>query len=233
MSPNLTPTLVPDPQALLKLLQLVSPALPVGAYSYSEGLETLIDQGLTTPTELVAWLEQELALGVVRLEAVVIDQVHGAVLTQDWAAIAHYNHWLSALRDSEETRQQSWAMGRALVRLILDLHPALTVEVESLGHPCNFAVGFALLAAQWEISAQATVLGYLHSWAANLITAAVKLVPLGQTPGQQMLLQLYPTLEATAAGCRGQALEELALGGWGATLATMQHEAMYSRLFRS
>jgi urease accessory protein len=233
MLPTLPPAQVPDPQALLKLLQLVSPALPVGAYSYSEGLETLIAQGLTTPAELVAWLEQELALGVIRLEAAVIDQVHGAVLAGDWAAIAHANHWLSALRDSEETRQQSWAMGRALVRLILDLHPALAPDLEAVGNPCNFAVGFALLAAQWEIPAEATLLGYLHGWAANLVTAAVKLVPLGQTPGQQMLLQLYPTLEATAADCRGQALDELALGGWGATLATMQHEAMYSRLFRS
>ncbi|NJL47478.1 MAG: urease accessory protein UreF [Leptolyngbyaceae cyanobacterium SM2_5_2] len=228
------PTIMaPDLQGLLKLLQLASPALPVGAYSYSEGLETLVHQGLIEPDAIVQWLDQELTCGLIRAEGVVVQRVHKAAQAEDWDVIAHDNQWLSALRDSEETRQQSWAMGRALVRLMLDLEPEVANQLEVMASPCNFAVAFARLAAHWQIPAQTTGLAYLHSWAANLITAAVKLVPLGQTQGQQMLLQLYPTLEAAVRDGATACLEEVALSNWGATLATMQHEAMYSRLFRS
>lgn len=222
-----------NPSALLRLLQLASPALPVGAYSYSEGLETLILQGMATPEAVLQWLEQELALGLVRVEAAYIHRLHGLVQAGQWPQIAEDNRWLSALRDSEESRNQSWATGRALVRLTQDLHPELIPNLKHLDHPCNFVVGFAILAAHWEISASATVLGYLQSWAANLITAAVKLVPLGQTQGQRLLLDLAPTLEITATQSASLHPNDLALGGWGASLASMQHEALYSRLFRS
>jgi urease accessory protein len=225
--------MVPNIQALLKLLQLASPTLPVGAYSYSEGLETLVHQGLTDPEAIVQWLEQELARGLIRAEGVVVRQVHIAAQTEDWPAISYYNQWLSAWRDSEETRQQSWAMGRALVRLMHDLEPEVASQLEAMESPCNFAVSFAGLADRWNIPTQTTVLAYLHGWATNLITAVVKLVPLGQTQGQEMLLQLYPTLEATAEACATACLDDVALSNWGTALATMQHEAMYSRLFRS
>lgn len=231
-------------QALLRLLQLTSPALPVGAYSYSEGLETLVEQGLViTPTALTDWLKQELAYGLVAIDGAAVGLVHRAASQTGLSdlttlpqavAIAHLNQQLSALRDSEETRQQSWTMGRALVRMAIHLHPDLKSWFIAVGSPCNFAVAFALVANRWDIEAQAAVLGYLHSWAANLITSAVKLIPLGQTVGQQMLLELYPLLEETCDRClAAQTLDDLALSSWGTSLATMQHEALYTRLFRS
>lgn len=231
----MTPT---KPQALLRLLQLTSPALPVGAYSYSEGLETLVEQQvIATPETLVPWLEQELAHGMVAIDAAAVGLVHGqaaALELPGTEAIAALNHELSALRDSEETRQQSWDMGRSLVRIATHLHPDLKPWFRAAGNPCNFAVAFALVAAHWQIDPQSTVLGYLHSWAANLITSAVKLVPLGQTVGQEMLLGLYPVLEKTGDRCLAvQSLADLSLSSWGTSLATMQHEALYTRLFRS
>lgn len=230
-------------QVLLRLLQLTSPALPVGAYSYSEGLETLVEQGaIATSQDMLHWLTQELTYGPVMLDAATVGLVHHAALQAGLGRhpgvaaepIARLNQQLSALRDSEETRQQSWDMGRALVRMGTHLHPDLKPWFSAVGSPCNFAVVFALLAARWEIDASSAVLGYLHSWAANLITGAVKLIPLGQTVGQEMLLELYPVLEV--AGDRAlatQALDELSLSSWGTSLATMQHEALYTRLFRS
>lgn len=231
-------------QALLRLLQLTSPALPVGAYSYSEGLETLVEQRvIATPKDMVAWLEQELASGMVAIDSAAVGLIYKAAThggldstgePANGEAIAAINHELSALRDSEETRQQSLAMGRSLVRMATHLHPDLKPWFSAAGNPCNFAVAFALVAARWEIDGRSAVLGYLHSWAANLITSAVKLVPLGQTVGQEMLLGLYPALEA--AGDRAlstQALDEISLSSWGTSLATMQHEALYTRLFRS
>jgi urease accessory protein len=231
-------------QALLRLLQLTSPALPVGAYSYSEGLETLVEQGaIATSKDMLHWLTQELTYGLVILDGAAVGLVHSAAVQAGLGkqpeicipeAIARLNQDLSALRDSEETRQQSWDMGRALVRMGTHLHPDLKPWFSAAGSPCNFAVAFALVAARWEIDAPSAVLGYLHSWAANLVTSAVKLIPLGQTVGQQMLLELYPVLEE---GCdralATQALDELSLSSWGTSLATMQHEALYTRLFRS
>ncbi|MGB3199988.1 MAG: urease accessory UreF family protein [Nodosilinea sp.] len=231
-------------QALLRLLQLTSPALPVGAYSYSEGLETLVEQGVVaTPSALAAWLEQELAYGLVAIDAAAVGLVHRAATQAGLGQgnpvpgtdfLASLNQQLSALRDSEETRQQSWAMGRALVRMATHLHPDLKPWFSAVGNPCNFAIAFALLAAHWEIDGQQVVLGYLHSWAANLITSAVKLIPLGQTVGQQMLLELYPVLEESCdRALATQSLDDLYLSSWGTTLATMQHETLYTRLFRS
>ncbi|PZV00975.1 MAG: urease accessory protein UreF [Leptolyngbya sp.] len=231
-------------QALLRLLQLTSPALPVGAYSYSEGLETLVEQGaIATSQDMLHWLTQELTYGLVVLDGAAVGLVHSVAVQagvgkqpEIWVPerIARLNQDLSALRDSEETRQQSWDMGRALVRMGSHLHPDLKSWFSAAGSPCNFAVAFALLAARWEIDGRSAVLGYLHSWAANLITCAVKLIPLGQTVGQEMLLELYPTLEE--AGDRAiatQALDELSLSNWGTSLTTMQHEILYTRLFRS
>ncbi|HSM82672.1 MAG TPA: urease accessory protein UreF [Nodosilinea sp.] len=230
-----------SPQALLRLLQLTSPALPVGAYSYSEGLETLVEQGVvTTPGAMVSWLEQELAYGMVAIDAAAVSIAHRRVSPLaaggeiDGAAVADLNLQLSARRDSEETRQQSWDMGRALVRMATQLHPDLASAFKAVGHPCNFALAFALVAARWDIDERSAVLGYLHSWAANLITSAVKLIPLGQTAGQSMLLELYPALEE---GCdRALATPDLAtlsVSSWGTSLAAMQHESLYTRLFRS
>ncbi|MGF1570362.1 MAG: urease accessory protein UreF [Nodosilinea sp.] len=228
------PIATTNAQALLKLLQLVSPALPVGAYSYSEGLETLVHQGVITNVEaMAAWLCQELSYGLVRLEVAVIGQVHQAATAGDEDAISRWNHWLSALRDTEETRQQSWAMGRALVRMATDLHPDLGDRFAAVGSRCNFAVGFGLLAVHWEISAPTTALGYLHSWTTNAVTSAVKLIPLGQTAGQRLMLELYPTLAAAAVDGLKTMPEDFSLSGWGAALASMQHEGLYSRLFRS
>ncbi|TVQ12594.1 MAG: urease accessory protein UreF [Leptolyngbya sp. DLM2.Bin27] len=234
-------------QALLRLLQLTSPALPVGAYSYSEGLETLVEQRLiVAPKSLVTWLEQELAYGMVAIDGAALAMAHSmaqkaadpaleaAPSEAAWSEIAALNHQLSALRDSEETRQQSWDMGRSLVRMATHLHPDLKPWFKATGHPCNFAVAFALLAARWQIDDRSAVLGYLHSWAGNVITSAVKLVPLGQTVGQKMLLGLYPAMEAACdRALATQDLADLCLSSWGTTLATLQHESLYTRLFRS
>lgn len=221
-----------DDQALLKLLQLTSPALPVGAFSYSEGLETLVGQGcLTDRTSMQNWLIQELHYGAVRLE--------GAIATRSYqnlhqpARLAYWNQWLTASRDTVELRQQSWQMGRALVRLAQNLHPELQPTFKACGAPCNFAVAFGIIAAHWQIDTHTMVLGYLQSWATNLIGAAVKLVPLGQTDGQICLLQLVPELSQAAEQIVTLRDDELWVSGWGGAIASMQHETLYTRLFRS
>lgn len=219
---------------LLKLLQLASPALPVGAFSYSEGLETLVHQGqITGVADLTQWLTQELQYGAMHLEAVVLAQAYRCMTAQDWAGLSRWNCWLSALRETEELRQQSWQMGRSLVRLGLALEPELTEAFSVCGESCNFAIAFAVMAAYWQIDLQSTTLGYLHSWSTNSINAGVKLIPLGQTQGQLVLLQLYPTLAQVTERVMSSTAEDLYCCSWGLAIASMSHETLYSRLFRS
>ncbi|PSN15336.1 urease accessory protein UreF [filamentous cyanobacterium CCP5] len=220
--------------ALLRLLQLASPALPVGAFSYSEGLETLVEQRVIQGCDdLAHWLTQELNYGAIRIEAAVMVRSHRHAQAQEFARLAHWNRWFSALRETQELRQQSWQMGRALIRTVEQIHPELQPAIEACGVPCNFAVAFGLTAAHWQIPLRSALSGYLHSWATNLVNAAVKLVPLGQTAGQRTLLELYPAMAAAATAIAALSDDELDTSGWGSGLASMQHEALYSRLFRS
>lgn len=222
-----------DSHPLLALLQLVSPTLPVGAYTYSEGIETLVqtDQ-IASATALEQWLSQELRYGAIRVEAAVVSRAYQAALYSDWDRLTYWNQWLTAFRETTELREQSWQMGRSLARLLSDLRPQVQTLIE-LEEPCNFAIAFAVAAANWKIDRATSVLGYLQSWAANLVNAGVRLIPLGQTQGQQILLNLSAQLEQT----HNQALElqdaQLACCSWGVSIASMNHEILYSRLFRS
>jgi urease accessory protein len=220
--------------ALLYLLQLASSALPVGAFSYSEGLETLVQaEQMTTVTALQHWLLQELQYGAVRVETSALIRAYRCAQANDLQGLQTWNDWLSAFRDAEELRSQSWQMGRSLVRLMLALEPSLETQLHSCGDQCNFAIAFAISAAHWQIELDAAVLGYLHSWATNLVNAGIKLIPLGQTQGQQLLMSLYPSMERVRDDLIHSSDGDLYACGWGLAIASMNHEALYSRLFRS
>lgn len=224
----------PPTESLLRLLQLTSPTLPVGAYTYSEGLETLVQQQqLTTAEVLERWLGLELSHGAIRLEAAVIFQGMQAIAQGDPATLQYWNDWLSALRETREMREQSWQMGRSLYRLLHTLEPASAEMLEACGEHCNFAIAFAIAAQHWQIDAQTAVLGYLQSWVSNLVTAGVRLIPLGQTTGQQILLNLSPIVEETANAAQTLTPDAFYACGWGVAIASMNHETLYSRLFRS
>jgi urease accessory protein len=222
-------------------LQLASPALPVGAYSYSEGLETLVDIGtIENEQSLKHWLEQELHYGAIRLEAAVMVRAYLSAQQSDTETLGYWNKWLSAARETEELRQQSWQMGQSLMRLLLKMRhhqtrnfPSLQTLANAAGDPCNFAIAFGIAAAHWEIEAPSALLGYLHSWATNLITAGVKLIPLGQTAGQQLLLELHVNLHSATQEILALEDDDLNSCGWGLALASMAHESQYTRLFRS
>ncbi|HEY9816138.1 MAG TPA: urease accessory protein UreF [Candidatus Obscuribacterales bacterium] len=220
-------------QSLLHLLHLASSTLPVGAFSYSEGLETLVQAGQITQVEqLQHWLTQDLTYGAIRLEGLALVQAYETTQNQDWSGLAQWNDWLSAVRESYELRQQSWMMGRSLTRLLTAMAPEMQAAIAAGGDPCNFAIAVGLAAAQWQIPRDQALLGYLHSWASNMINAGIKLIPLGQTQGQTLLLSLYPQLEETQRQILDQPGDPKSCG-WGLAIASMNHETLYSRLFRS
>lgn len=223
-----------DNNALLCMLQLASPALPVGAYSYSEGLETLIDTEIIKNEQtLKHWLEQELRYGAIRLEAAVMVRAYNAAKLSDTQALSYWNNWLSAARETEELRSSSWQMGRSLIRLLLQLQPQIAQKANAVGNPCNYAITFGMAAVGWEIDLTAAILGYLHSWSTNLITAGVKLIPLGQTAGQQLLLQIQTNISNATSEILALEDDDLSSCGWGLSLASMSHEIQYTRLFQS
>lgn len=226
-----------NPAVLLSLLQLASPGLPLGAYSYSEGLETLVEAGqIDDRTKLGNWLSDSLRLGAIRLEAAVMLRGLRATGAEDWDVLSYWNAWASAAKETEELREQSWQMGGALTRLLLAMQPeekSITEAAKVCGNNCNLAIAFGIAAASWHIPAEAAILAYLQSWASNLIGAGVKLIPLGQTSGQKLLFSLQPVLTATAGEILCLADSDLATCNWGLSLASMNHETLYSRLFRS
>ncbi len=224
---------------ILELLQLSSPALPLGAYSYSEGLENLVENGIIDNDKtLENWLTQELSYGAIRLEAAIILRVYRCTIKQDFSQVSDWNDWLSAVRESSELREQSWQMGNSLIRLLLELEsiremPDLKSCIEAVGKPCNYAVAFGIAAAGWQINQNYAVLGYLQSWATNVITAGIKLIPLGQTSGQKILLKLHPILLKSTEKILTLSDDNLISCNFGLALASMAHETQYTRLFRS
>jgi urease accessory protein len=222
------------PQQLLRLLQLASPLLPVGGYSYAEGLESLISQGkIDDRSTLQTWIDRELQAGAIRIETAIMDRAYLASSQFNRERLNYWNNWLTAARETEELRLQSWQMGGSLIKLALELTPEIQDSIDSIEHPCHYAIAFGITAQSWQIDRHLAILSYLHSWVANQIGVGIKLIPLGQTAGQQILWQLQESIEILSQNILVLDDEDLYVCSWGSSLASMQHETLYSRLFRS
>lgn len=217
--------------ALLRLLQLCNSSLPVGAYSYSEGLETLcFQQRLTSATDLERWLEAELRHGSITTEGAVM--VRGYRFAADPTAQDYWNRWYTASRETEELRLQSLQMGRSLLKLFLALEP--DANFQGLDpRACHYCIAYGVAASHWQIELHTALLGYLHSWVANLVNAGIKLIPLGQTEGQQVIANLGEAIALSTETVLNWKDEDIESNSWGLQLASMTHETLYSRIFRS
>jgi len=205
--------------ALLQLMRLASPSLPVGGFSYSEGLEAAVDAGLLSgeaPT--LAWLRDQLRLGLACSDLAIVAKAARAWQLGDIARIAELNTWFATTRESSEFRQQSEQMGRSLAQWLRHRDPPepRLAALEALAPAPNWPVAFALA-----------------GWAENMVQAAMKAVPLGQSAGQRVLAGL--AAEIPAAVDAAAVLPFGAMQAFTPMLAILssQHEAQYSRLFRS
>lgn len=211
-------------ERLAKLLQLASPALPVGAYSYSGGLEAAAEAGIVKDAASAErWIGDVLAHSVARMEAPVFLRLCAA-----GADAARWNELFLASREAAELRAETVQMGYSLNRLL----PELGIEALALDEPAFPAV-FAHAARAWGIEPRTALVAYLWAWLENQVMAALKAVPLGQTDGQKILLALGARLEGIAT--EAAALEDDELGNFtpGLALLSAKHETQYSRLFRS
>ena len=207
--------------SLARLLQLASPTLPVGAYSYSQGLESAIEAKIVFNSKTAeAWIADVLELSVARMEAQVL-RAQIAAPTQE------LNDFFLATRETAEMRAETLQMGQALSRLLTDL--AIPVPIEEPAFPTSFAIAVR----HWSIEPREAVIAYLWSWLENQVMAAVKAVPLGQTDGQRMLLNLGGLIQEISK--RTLSIKDEDLGNFAPGLAMLSagHETQYSRLFRS
>jgi len=221
---------------LLRLFQLASPMLPVGAYSYSQGLEAAIDAGAVSDAASVRrWITDVLECAMGRLEAPVLLRLTAAWRAQDFSAVTHWNEIFLAARETAEMRAETVQMGFSLARLLAELggiDESALMHLRQLEEP-GFPTAFALALAQWEIPRQDGLTAYIWAWLENQILAAVKTVPLGQTEGQRMLLEMSAQI-AQAVEMAGR-LGDDELGSFMPRLAILssRHETQHTRLFRS
>jgi urease accessory protein len=225
-----------SPLPLARLLQLASPALPVGAFSYSQGLEAAIESKVVRDAPSAAgWIGDVLELSIARMDAPVLLRLLQAWSAADFAAVQRWNAVFLASRETAQLRAETVQMGFSLRRLLFDLRlgDARAHEMLRELREIAFLVPYALAAVAWGIVARDAVIGYLWGWLENQAMAAVKAVPLGQTEAQRMLAALAERLPRIASDAA--ALDDDAVGNFTPRLAMLasRHETQYSRLFRS
>jgi urease accessory protein len=233
-----TPTEGPTPAAtLLRLMWLASPALPVGGFSYSEGLESAVDAGMVANEAATAdWLVQQLELSLARSELPVLAQAHAAWQAHDEPAAAALNDWVRSTRESRELRAQTEQMGRSLLDWLRNGEQAGDPRLAQLAGftPApSWPLSFALAGTLAGATARDTLLAFGFGWCENMVQAAMKAVPLGQAAAQRVLARLAGALPAAVDAALARAPEERQAFSPGLAILSARHEAQYSRLFRS
>ncbi|MDC8760940.1 urease accessory protein UreF [Janthinobacterium fluminis] len=222
--------------ALLHLLQFASPALPIGAYSYSQGLEAALERGIVADAATArAWIVGQLHEVVAPWEAAVCWRLMRAFQRRDMAAALMWSERFIASRDSAESRAETIQMGYSLTQLLAELGVADGALLAALRGQDEVALptAYACAVVALAIPHEAALLALLFAWAENQVLVCVKSVPLGQVAGQRLLLSLRAELEAAARFA--QSVRDEGMRNWapGLSLLSMQHEVQYSRLYRS
>ena len=219
--------------ALAQLLRLASPMLPVGAYSYSQGMEWAVEQGnVRDEASAAAWILQALAFNVGRLEAPVWCRLYSAWAAGDFAAARYWNARFLAVRETAELRAETVQMGAALTLVLKATAELDAGPLERLQEP-SFPAAFSYAAQGLRIPPRDGLVGYLWAWSENQATAAMKLVPLGQSSGQRILARVITALPALVDAALSMEDDAMSNFSPGLAIASSRHETQYTRLFRS
>jgi len=222
--------------SLVRLLQLASPALPVGAYSYSQGLEWMIaSRGICDAAAAQRWLADMLEHVVAACDAPVVLRLLDASRARRAATFVAWNAWYRASRESRELRAETELMGAACLRLAQDLR-ILDADAGALAHeaePITFPGAFSLAAHAMGIPDGDALAGYIMSWLENQVLVVMKTLPLGQAAGQRLLYALSARIPDIVARARMLGDDDVASFAPGLAFASSRHETQYSRMFRS
>jgi urease accessory protein len=230
------PPAADDTAALFRLMTWLSPSFPVGAFSYSSGIEWAVEAGdISDPATLRDWLAALLRDGAGFCDGVLLCHAHRAAAQGDAAALRALAELAAAFVTSRERHLETTAQGRAFVEIARAAWPcaALGLLPAPDAVPVAYPVAVGTLAAGHGVGLRPALHGYLHALAANWISAGTRLVPLGQTDSQRVLAALEPVIAATADACFVATLDDLGSATFRADIAGMKHETQYTRLFRS
>ena len=213
-----------------------SPSYPVGAFAYSHGLEWAQEAGdIADAPTLLAWLTDLIEHGAARNDAIILAASWRAARADDWQGVAHINELGLAMAASTERRMETVTQGNAFVLASRAAHPC-----EALEHFCEccpgdvpYPVAVAVTAAGHDVALSDLLPAFVLGFAANLVSAAVRLGIVGQTDGQRVLAGLIPEIMTVARQAEASTLDDLGSCAFRSDLASMHHETQYSRLFRS
>jgi len=219
--------------SLMRLMQLTSPSLPVGAFAYSGGLESAVEIGLLYDLNTTQrWIKNIMQEGLARLDVPLFYRIYGFWQINDEAALKSLNNQLFAQRETSELQAEDAHMGGALSRLLSDLEmteTALWTRAERV----SFTTMFALASVKWHIDIDQAATGLVWSWLENQVAASIKLVPLGQTDGQRLIGQLLQEIPMLLEQAKQLSDDEIGSSLPMLAILSAQHETQYSRLFRS
>ena len=219
--------------SLLTALHLASPALPVGGFAYSQGLEQAIEgRWITDMEQAYSWIRDALLLNLARQELPWWLHCYETASQQQWDALLDGNQQLSALRETAELRLESLQMGYSMAKLFAQW-PAAQILAALKDVTWSYPAAYAALAACTGVEKETALAAYLWSWVENQVLAAIKTVPLGQIEGQQLLHRLKPDIAAACVVAQSTSIAEAGSAPVGLALASVRHETQYSRLFRS
>ena len=227
---------VSDDLALIRLFRLASPALPVGAFSYSQGLETAIAQGwLRDEAAIAGWIQDVLEFNLARFEAPLLARLIDAWTGGDLSEVEQWNEVLLAGRETAEFRAETSQMGYSLRSLFNATGEFPLADLERLAQISfpGFPTVFAFAVSVWRIPPRPVLAGYLFAWAENQVGAAVKSMRLGHIGAQRILSAVslaLPALLESALACKDDALSNFSPG---LTIASCLHEVQDGRMFRS
>jgi urease accessory protein len=226
-------TTTADPQPLLRLLQLASPALPVGAFNFSQGLEYAVEQGwVGNGAQAAEWILGVARHGVATLDVPLLLRMHAAWEAQDTARARQLSRELIAARETQELRAEERHMGQSLAKILV--HFGIPAAQEWQRNPdTSYAALFALAAQDARATARDTAIAYLWTWAENQVLGAVKLIPLGQTDGQRALESIRLRIPELVAAAELLEDEDIGSATPLALMSSAWHETQYTRLFRS
>ena len=222
--------------ALYRLMTWLSPAFPVGAFSYSSGIEWAVEAGdITDAASLRDWLAAMLAEGSGFCDGVFLAQVHRAVSRHDDAALREIAELAAAFVPSRERQLETTTQGRAFIEISRSAWSCEGLDdvIAACGGPIVYPVAVGLVSAAHAIPLAPAMHGFLHALVSNWISAGARLVPLGQTDSQRVLAALEPVVVSTAKRALEAGLDDLASATFRADLASLRHETQYTRLFRS
>ena len=221
----------------LPLLIWLSPQFPVGAFAYSQGLEWAVESGqVANAASLEAWLAGLVTHGAIRADTVLLACAHRAAASEAWDGVSGINELALALAPSRERLLETSAQGNAFLAAVRPSwpSPALAHFAARLGEAdCAYPVAVAVAAAAHGIADHALCAAFALATLSNLVSAAVRLGPIGQTEAQAIIASLCPAISALATFAAQADPSDCGTAAWGADIASMRHETQYSRLFRS